>query len=295
MKSWQDYSALLSQLEPVIIVGMHRSGTSLLSRIFNDLGIHMGGWLSRDAEAVFFQRINRSIYKKTGAHWAEPENLITAGRSDIFFQDQVHFVQKRLIGSRVKFGFQPLIANNFGREFWLKLADSPRTLWGWKDPRTALLIPLWHRIFPKARWIHIVRDGVDVAISLYSRALRQQKKILLKFYRFDFSERTLDFGYCFRLWEDYLSAISEGLADIDRSNVIQLKYEDLLRDPVEEIRKLLEILGYQVDKSLLEKVCQQVNPGRLDNTDAKSRYQSMIASLPESSWMETLGYQQQDG
>jgi hypothetical protein len=51
--------------------------------------------------------------------------------------------------------------------------------WGWKDPRNSITLPVWLKLFPDARVIHIVRNGVDVAESLYRRQQRgfQEAKI----------------------------------------------------------------------------------------------------------------------
>src|SRR5205823_1132143 len=37
--------------------------------------------------------------------------------------------------------------------------------WGWKVPRTILMLPFVHEIFPGMRAIHLVRDGRDMAYS----------------------------------------------------------------------------------------------------------------------------------
>jgi hypothetical protein len=44
--------------------------------------------------------------------------------------------------------------------------------WGFKDPRTCVLLPLYLRIFPDAKVLHIVRDPEDLATSLAHRPKR---------------------------------------------------------------------------------------------------------------------------
>ena len=48
----------LENKEPIIITGMHRSGTSLLTNFLSDCGVFMGKSLDGNYESVFFQRIN---------------------------------------------------------------------------------------------------------------------------------------------------------------------------------------------------------------------------------------------
>jgi hypothetical protein len=43
--------------------------------------------------------------------------------------------------------------------------DDPRAAWGWKQPRSIHFLPLLHRRFPGMRFIHVVRDGRDLAFG----------------------------------------------------------------------------------------------------------------------------------
>src|SRR5699024_9625556 len=52
----------LEDFKPIIVVGMHRSGTSLLSRVLSDIGVFMGNDLSINHESSFFQKINIKIF-----------------------------------------------------------------------------------------------------------------------------------------------------------------------------------------------------------------------------------------
>ena len=47
---------------PVVVVGMHRSGTSLVSRILDQSGVMMGKDLQGDHESLFFIGLNEWIY-----------------------------------------------------------------------------------------------------------------------------------------------------------------------------------------------------------------------------------------
>ena len=82
-----------------------------------------------------------------------------------------------------------------------RLLTQPHFGWGWKDPRTSLLLPLWGKIFPNAQVVHIYRNGHYVALSLLKRDMRLEKNEELL--RWDvMKERYLN---DLRLWEDYLN------------------------------------------------------------------------------------------
>ena len=278
------HAALLDTVNPLIIVGMHRSGTSLLARLLNDLGIHMGAWLSRDAEAVFFQKINRRIYSHVNAHWAEPENILSAMQSQEFIQKQSSEIREKFSGT------SPVTGRYFRKLDWQERIQKPDFFWGWKDPRTALVIPIWYQVFPQARWVHIIRNGIDVATSLYLRAFRQQNKWIRKFYRFDFSDRTLDFEYCFRLWEIYLNSISKAFTEINPNLILQIHYEDLLQEPEDNLSKILEFLQYESSPKEIKRVCTQIDRSKIHNSKSRDKHKKLITELPSSNWMRELGY-----
>ena len=74
----------------------------------------------------------------------------------------------------------------------------PRNL-GMEDSRSTLTLPVWLSIFPEARVIHIVRNGIDVGMSLQRREPRRL-----------FSRRDAEpmipplFTRGYRLWSEYL-------------------------------------------------------------------------------------------
>jgi len=51
--------------------------------------------------------------------------------------------------------------------------------WGWKEPRSIYLLPFFHRQFPDLRFIHVVRDGRDMAFSNNQNQLRKHGSAVL--------------------------------------------------------------------------------------------------------------------
>jgi sulfotransferase family protein len=52
------------------------------------------------------------------------------------------------------------------------IADEPRA-WGWKEPRSIYLLPFFHGQLPALRFLHVVRDGRDMALSENQNQLRK--------------------------------------------------------------------------------------------------------------------------
>ena len=138
-----------------VILGMHRSGTSLVSSLIYSMGYYMGpeqDLLRSNAANKFgfwedraFSVINRKILKKAGGHWHNPphrDHILGAG---------THFRQEisNLIQARSGMGID----------------------WGWKDPRSCLTIEVWMEFLSEAqtRYIWTLRNPDAIADSLIRR------------------------------------------------------------------------------------------------------------------------------
>jgi len=44
-------------------------------------------------------------------------------------------------------------------------AQGDKTRWGWKNPRSMLVLPFIHAVLPDMKFLHVVRDGRDMAFS----------------------------------------------------------------------------------------------------------------------------------
>jgi hypothetical protein len=60
---------------PIVIIGMHRSGTSMVTRMLESLGLFVGARKDSNCEARFFQRINRWLLDQTGSSWDNPQPI----------------------------------------------------------------------------------------------------------------------------------------------------------------------------------------------------------------------------
>jgi len=290
-----NHEVWLRATEPLILLGMHRSGTSLTVRLLADAGIHMGSWLSRDAEAVHFQIVNRAIYDATGSNWGRVDALVAQMRSPSFVEHHTELARDRLFRHALRPLIRPRMERFLGDELWRKVEAGEPFAWGWKDPRTTLTFPIWLRIFPNARWVYIMRNGIDVAISLHRRAERQQQAWSHRLFGPDFVAAALDFDYCFRLWEQHMAFMHEHQGLIRPDRYLQMRYEDLLADPEPNLRRLLAFAGQEVSDDTVRAACRRINRSRLDNKRHAAAYREQIPRLVVSPLMQQLGYSYQVG
>ena len=107
---------------------------------------------------------------------------------------------------------------------------------------------------------------------------------------FDYSPITLDFEYCFQLWQVYVSFVLENKQFISEGNYLELRFEDLLSEPEKHLRSITEFVEYPVQDEKLNAAIEQVNQSRLDNSVYASKYIQQIPSLTSNSLMQQLGY-----
>ncbi|MGE0557835.1 MAG: sulfotransferase [Burkholderiales bacterium] len=106
--------------------------------------------------------------------------------------------------------------------------------WGEKTPRNAFWIDEIHALFPDARFIHIVRDGRDMAIDI-------SDSILLPYSVYSGAN----------LWQRYVLAIRDSMSRLPGSCFIEIRYEDLCADPEATIRNLCGFMGEDFDRAML--------------------------------------------
>ena len=280
----------LRKSQPLIVIGMHRSGTSLVARLLNDLGIHMGHNLSRDAESIFFQKINRRIYKSADSNWGNIEGLLESMEDERFIEKEVEKVHEILFPQKSFLGLNHGVAQHFTPAIWSSLMKGEDVWWGWKDPRTTLTFPIWLRVFPNARVLHIIRSGIDVAISTHRRSLKQQGKFWKRIIPLDFIPKTLDFNYCYDLWKKYVSFALKKKALIKPEHFLEIKYEALLLEPLENIKKINNFIGYQTKEDKIKEVCSQIDSSRVNNSKYTTIYQKEIRRLEHFDLLDQLGY-----
>jgi len=148
-----------NQQKVVVVLGMHRSGTSAVARVLNLLGVDLGSSLMPPAPSNvtgFWEHseivgINEKILEALGSDPFDPRYL-----SDNWKQPHEQIDQ-----------FKQLIFETIKKEF------SSSSLWGIKDPRMCRLLPLWKPIFKRFNcqplFVIVIRNPKEVAESLKMR------------------------------------------------------------------------------------------------------------------------------
>jgi hypothetical protein len=236
-------------MAPLIVIGMHRSGTSVLVRAIEQLGVFMGWRKHYGDEAAFFTRVNEWLLRQAGASWDHPEpfrRLVEHAELRALAVEHVRI----LLGSPRVIGYLGL-----GRYLRWRIPERLAHAWGWKDPRNTFTLPLWLDCFPDARVIHVHRHGVDVAQSLQARhermlaaaRARQRRLGRLRWLKpkrggFTDSVRCASLTEAFVLWEQYVSEARRHVRLLS-DRAIEVGYERLVDDPRTSLVELARWIG----------------------------------------------------
>ncbi len=134
----------------LIIIGMHRSGTSLVASILHSAGLDVGKKLmsaheNNNAKGFFenleFVRFHEQVLESLG-------------------ESKFGWTTKKSIDVPESYTGQvtELLHNN-----------ACPGAWGWKDPRTTLFLNFWARRLPQAKFVFVYRRPWEVIDSLFRR------------------------------------------------------------------------------------------------------------------------------
>lgn len=136
---------------PLIITGMHRSGTSLVANYLQRCGLDLGDeLLPADPGNRFGYYEDRSI------NAFHRELLDRSGVTDGFSVSEDDLPV-------------PFTEDDVERARSMASRHQRPDRWGFKEPRTALFLDLWERATPKARVLFIFRHPLAVLDSLLRR------------------------------------------------------------------------------------------------------------------------------
>ena len=203
-----------TSLQIVFITGMHRSGSSALSRAMTTLGVHHSDNLMRASEDNAkgywededFVSFNDDILRQTGQLWEEP----------------------KLINSEEL----KILAENKGAQAYslLKNKADKKEIICLKDPRLCNIIPFWQKICIDNRiqyyFIASHRDPLPTAQSIHNRDSISTKKAL-------------------SLWCTYYINLLESLS---QNELFVVNYDNLINNTRNEIKGLSTFLSRQINE-----------------------------------------------
>jgi len=276
--------------EPVVIIGMHRSGTSILTKILQEAGLFMGIDKDPNDESLFFLEFNNWIFQQINATWDCPEPYNFTSNTFKEYIAKIGRTRVQSIEMKKYWGLK-----NYIKYRYFQKIDSR---WGWKDPRTSITLDIWQKIYPKMKVIHIYRNPVDVAHSLQTRAIMEENNFINQTdfnphkyhqlkrplrYTGSFKIMHLEKGY--DLWKEYVSK------SLEAENALHIKYEELLAHPEQYLSKIFEYLNITISKEDISQFSNMFNVNRKYAFTKESELIDFYKKIKNDPIMKTLHYQ----
>ena len=197
---------------PIFIVGMPRSGTTLIEQILSTHpGIHGAGELTDLDDVV------HSLDTQTGERAGSYPEVVTTLPADAF----------RRLGEA------------YTERVW-RLAPEAERITD-KLPANYLHVGMIHLMLPHAKIIHAMRDPMDSCFSCYARLFENN--------HLDF---TYDLGTVGRYYVRYIQLMRHWHRVLPPGTVLDLRYEDMVADTEGQARRLLDHLGLPWDERCLD-------------------------------------------
>ena len=247
-----------SPIKPILIVGAPGSGTTLLYQILSshrDLAymthnIFRAGLLrygrllgySRKAQLILQNLIHRdpasTLPHEADGFWMNYMGYYNYMTENDYTEEMSAFFRKKIVTVQNLWRRPRFVNKNLQNSFRVRLLNS---------------------IFPDAKFIHIIRDGRAVAFSILNKKevdgatspilLVGFKDILRDKYQLERSE-LYNYGLA---WKEYVTRAREASA-IAKDRYYEVRYENLVREPYEELRNIIEFCELDWYSKFEEKV-----------------------------------------
>ncbi|WP_062047162.1 sulfotransferase [Bacillus sp. JCM 19034] len=192
---------------PIVIGGVGGSGTRVVAEILKALGYYLGP----------LNKANDN--RKFASYFRQPDWFFAKSQNN-----------KQAIYSRLQ---------RFEDEMVNQLEKTDKIGWGWKNPITHIYLPFLMNHFPNLRYIHVIRNGLDMAYS----GNKEQLKRWGAFYQIpkptnktELVQSSLD--YWIKANKRALNLCQDKL----KKRALIIRFESLCNQPEEEINKIISFL-----------------------------------------------------
>ena len=237
----------ISTASPIAIGGVGGSGTRVVAHLMEEIGFDMGRDLNHSLDDLCFT----ALFKRKTL-WPIEENIaeLTEALQIYLTARGQPTPQKTSLASHQKRAHVILqTLSNEGswqdggsvmdRQDALTTMARGSVLWGWKEPNTHILLPFLFQALPNMKYMHVIRNGLDMAYSANQNQLDLWGEELL-------GRRTSNRNPSDAL--DYWCRVNERLLSFlpdAGERILIIRFESLLQSPENVLEKMSEFLGLE--------------------------------------------------
>jgi len=257
-----------TRFSPLLLIGQHRSGTTILGSLIRKyLKVNFG------PESQFFFRFadRLSDYGNLEDDDSCRRLIADIAAERCFALNQFGFsvdvdATLQRLDQRSYAGIIDRIFSDFADHNGMQR-------WGDKTPEYVLHLPALYALFPDAQYIHIARDGRDVALS-NSKVFFGAKNATVA---------ALD-------WRQYACLVQSFAAELPPENFFECRYEDLMSDPVGVFESVARFLGVRDDDETLFDTIRERLPGEL-KADNFNKWKTAMSAAERRRFEQIAGVQ----
>ena len=165
----------ITKSDILVIISMHRSGSSLTASVLQSAGLHIGRKLIQGDEnniKGYYENLDfNDFHRRVLASQGVDENGWTL-QEKIEVEDRFREEAKEIVAQA-----------------------SVSSVWGWKEPRTTLFLEFWADLLPSANFLLIYRSPWEVVESLYRQnhsLFKDQPELAVKLWK-HYNQKIINF------------------------------------------------------------------------------------------------------
>ncbi|MEG4898575.1 sulfotransferase, partial [Microcoleus sp. F10-A1] len=165
----------ITKSDILVIISMHRSGSSLTASVLQSAGLHIGRKLIQGDEnniKGYYENLDfNDFHRRVLASQGVDENGWTL-QEEIEVEDRFREEAKEIVAQA-----------------------SVSSVWGWKEPRTTLFLEFWADLLPSANFLLIYRSPWEVVESLYRQnhsLFKDQPELAVKLWK-HYNQKIINF------------------------------------------------------------------------------------------------------